>query len=70
MMEDDEYTEEFYLGKTVIFSHGSEGIITNFQLNNIPCCAYLITLHIKTGDYTMVLDSTKLKYENGVFYER
>lgn len=70
MTDDDEFTEEFYIGKNVHFKNGITGIITDVMFNNIPCCAYLISLSIKLGDYTLVMESTKLTFDGTSFYEK
>lgn len=68
--EEDEFSENFYIDRTVHFKDGTIGIIYDVMFNNIPCCAMLVTLLINKENCIQKLESTKVEYIDGKFYER
>jgi hypothetical protein len=67
--EYDEYDEQYYIGRSVEFKNGSHGNIVDIELNNIPCCAMLVTLLIETEGKIVKIESNKFRFVRDSFFE-
>jgi hypothetical protein len=65
----DEYDERFYIGRMVEFKDGSQGNIVDIELNNIPCCAMLVTLLIEIETKIVKIESNKFRFIRDSFFE-